>query len=120
MSLTRSHRLAIALCVLFAQAASFAHLAIADHTLSERGHLVEACGAHEAAPEGVGGTDGTPGQAEDRCAVFEATTAPVELAQVGAVIVFEGTQLLAGGNVRRGFVRSALIDAPKASPPSRV
>ena len=117
---SRSSRLTFALCVLVAQVASFAHLAIADHTLSERGHLIEVCGAHEAGPEGLSGTDGTAAQGDDRCAVFEASTAATELLQLTVTIALDGTQLLAGGNVRRGFVRSALIDAPKASPPSPV
>lgn len=119
MLLIRSHRLAFALSVLIAQAASFAHLAFADHTLSAQGHLIEACAPHEAAPEGLGKTDGMSAS-DERCVVFEATQAPVEVAAVPPEMKVEVGQTLAGGNVRRGFVRSALIDAPKASPPSRV
>ncbi len=121
VSLIRSHRFAFALCVLFAHATSFAHLAISDHTLSASGHLFESCPPHEAAPEGLNASAGTSSFGSDeRCVVFEAAQTAVELVALPVSLELEGTQLLAAGSVRRGFVRNALIDAPKASPPSRV
>jgi|GEM_PF-3098396 len=94
----------------------------AQHSVcAESGHLVEggpAAQPREATAEGV--SQGTPPDADVHCVVLDAMRTSVALSQalVFAVVVHGEVALL--GSALPAWNRSALIDAPKASPPARV
>ena len=57
---------------------------------------------------------------DEHCVVIDAAQSPAVLAQSPVFVLLEQHEVELLGAVRPGWSRSALIDAPKASPPAKV
>lgn len=122
MTSFRSHRVALAFALLFAQAASLGHLVFARHTVcAESGHLAEAATAQDqgaAIPEGL--SQGSASDSDEHCVVIDAAQAPALFGQTLVLPVWNQPLVSALEYAREGWSRTPLINAPKASPPKIV